>query len=120
MATRKTPPTKLGPKARKFWRETAEIYDLSPAESLLLEGACREIDIIERLQKELDGADLIVAGSMGQDTAHPLLQELRMHRQTFGSIVKQLALPEAEDEKPMSPGSRQAQTAANARWGRAG
>lgn len=118
--TTKTPPTKLGPKARKFWRETAQIYELSPAEALILEGACREIDIIERLQKALDGAELVVPGSMGQDTAHPLLQELRMHRQTFGSIVKQLALPEVEDEKPMSPGSRQAQTAANARWGRQG
>lgn len=120
MVSRKTPPTKLGPKARKFWRETAEIYELSPAETLILEGACREIDIIERLQKELEGADLVVPGSMGQATAHPLLQELRMHRQAFGSIVKQLALPEVEDEKPMSPGARQAQAAANARWGRSG
>lgn len=120
MASRRTPPTKLGPKARKFWRETVEIFELSPADALVLEGACREIDIIERLQKELEGASLVVPGSMGQDTAHPLLQELRMHRQTFNSIVKQLALPEAEDEKPMSPGSRQAQAAANARWGRAG
>lgn len=118
MAT-KTAPKNLGTKARKFWRETAQTYDLSPSEALILEGACREIDIIERLQEELDDADLVVPGSMGQDTAHPLLQELRMHRQTFNSIVKQLAL-EAEDEKPMSPGSRQAQAAANARWGRAG
>lgn len=120
MVTRKTPPAKLGTKARKFWRETVDIYELSASEALILEGACRELDIIERLQKELDGADLVVPGSMGQDTAHPLLQELRMHRQTFGSIVKQLALPDVEDEKPSSPRSRQAQKAAEARWGRAG
>ncbi len=119
MAT-KTAPPKLGAKARKFWRETVAIYDLSAHEALLLEGACREIDIIERLEKELDGANLIVGGSMGQDTAHPLLQELRMHRATFGSIIKQLALPDAEDEKSSSPRSRQAQDAANARWRRAG
>ena len=117
----KTAPTGLGPKARKFWRETVGSYELSPAEALLLEGACREIDIIERLQDELKGANLVVAGSMGQDTAHPLLTEVRMHRAAFGSIVKQLALPELEDEKKQSsPRSRQAQNAANARWGRAG
>lgn len=119
MAT-KTAPKGLGVKARKFWRETVGAYELSPSEALLLEGACREIDIIERLQDELEEASLVVAGSMGQDTAHPLLQEVRMHRAAFGSIIKQLALPEVEDEKKSTPRSRQAQHAANARWGRAG
>lgn len=117
MVTR-TAPTKLGLKARKFWRETTAIYELSAHEALLLEGACREIDIIERLQGELDGANLIVAGSMGQDTAHPLLQELRMHRATFGSIVKQLDLPDTEEPAAKSPRSQQAAKAAAARWGR--
>lgn len=119
MATRTAPP-KLGPKARKFWRETVAIYDLSAHEALLLEGACREIDVIERLQKELESADLVVPGSMGQDTAHPLLQELRMHRATFGSIVKQLALPEADAPEVKSAKSQAASKAAQARWGRAG
>lgn len=119
MATR-TVPTKLGVKARKFWRETVANYDLSPHEALLLEAACREIDIVERLQKELDGANLVVPGSMGQDTAHPLLTEVRMHRASFAAIVKQLALPDAEaDEKP-SPRTQRAQAAANARWQRSG
>lgn len=119
MATR-TVPTKLGPKARKFWRETVGNYELSAHEALLLEAACREIDIVERLQKELDGANLVVPGSMGQDTAHPLLMEVRMHRASFAAIVKQLALPDVEDDAPASPRSRQAQKAAEARWGRAG
>lgn len=117
MATR-TVPTKLGPKARKFWRETVGNYDLSAHEALLLESACREIDIVERLQKELDGADLVVPGSMGQDTAHPLLMEVRMHRASFAAIIKQLDLPDVEEEKSVSPRSRQAQAAANARWSR--
>lgn len=117
MATRTAPPG-LGTKARKLWRETTAIYDFSPHEALILEGACREIDIIERLQKELDGADLVVAGSMGQDTAHPLLQELRMHRATFGSIIKQLALPEVEAPEQKSAKSSAASKAAQARWTR--
>lgn len=116
MATKRTP-NKLGTKAAQFWRDTTKTYDLSPAELLILEGACREIDIVERMERELDGADLVVAGSMGQDTAHPLLAEVRQHRAAFGSMIKQLALPDAE-EPPSSARSRQAQAAANARWSR--
>lgn len=118
MAALRTP-TKLGPKARRFWRETTEVYELSVHEAVLLENACREIDIVERLEKELDGADLVVPGSMGQDTAHPLLMEVRMHRASVAAMIKQLALPDPEfEDKPMSARSRQAQAAANARWGR--
>lgn len=116
MAIKRTP-DKLGTKAARFWRETTKTYDLSPAELLILEGACREINIIERCEKELDGAALVTSGSMGQDVAHPLLAEVRQHRAAFGSMIKQLALPDAEE--PLSSArSRQAQAAANARWSR--
>lgn len=111
-------PTGLGKRAAAFWRDTTSVYELSAHELLLLEGACRELDIIDRLEESLDGARLVVRGSMGQDVAHPLLAEVRQHRAAFGAIVKQLSLPDAEDEKPMSPRSLQAQAAANARWSR--
>lgn len=116
MAVKRTP-DKLGTKAGRFWRETTKVYELSPAELLILEGACREIDIIERLERELDGADLVTSGSMGQDVAHPLLAEVRQHRAAFGSMIKQLALQDAE-EPQTSARSRQAAAAANARWAR--
>lgn len=111
-------PSRLGTKGARFWRETTKAYELSAHELHLLEGACRELDIIDRLEAVLDGAQLIVSGSMGQDTAHPLLAEVRQHRAAFGAIVKQLALPDVEDAAPISPRSRQAQAAANARWSR--
>ncbi|ANJ26809.1 hypothetical protein [Agromyces aureus] len=117
MGARKAPEG-LGAKARAFWTETTKVYDLSAHEALMLEGACREIDLIDRLEDELDGAALVSRGSMGQDVAHPLLGEVRQHRAAFGSIMKQLRLPELEDEAPMSPRSMQAQAAANARWSR--
>lgn len=111
-------PSKLGRKAATFWRDTTKAYELSAHELLLLEGACRELDIIDRLEEGLAGAGLVVSGSMGQDVAHPLLAEVRQHRAAFGAIVKQLSLPDQADEKPMSPRSSQAQAAANARWSR--
>lgn len=119
MATRRAP-AKLGAKAAKFWRDTTKNYELSAHEALILEGACRELDIIDRLDAELEGANLIVTGSQGQEIANPLLGEVRMHRAAFATFIRQLDLPEVEDDKPMSPRSRQAQAAANARWGRAG
>lgn len=111
-------PVGLGKTAAKFWRDTTKVYVLSAHEALLLEGACRELDIIDRLEESLNGARLVVAGSMGQDTAHPLLAEVRQHRAAFGQILKQLSLPDVEAEETLSPRSRQAQAAANARWSR--
>jgi hypothetical protein len=111
-------PAGLGKKAQKFWSDTTSIYDLSAHEALILEGACRELDLIDRLEDGLDGADLVTKGSMGQDVAHPLLAEVRQHRAAFGSLVKSLRLPDVGDEEPMSPRSQQAQAAANARWSR--
>lgn len=114
----KKAPAGLGAKAAKFWTDTTSVYELSAHEALMLEGACRELDLIERLEQGLEGQDLVAVGSMGQPVAHPLLAEVRQHRAAFNSIVKQLRLPEVEDEKPMSPRSMQAQAAANARWSR--
>jgi hypothetical protein len=117
MAVRRAP-AGLGKSAGKFWADTTKVYDLSAHEALILESACRELDIIDRLEEALNGADLVVRGSMGQDVAHPLLAEVRQHRSSFTALVKALKLPDAEDEAPMSPRSMQAQAAANARWSR--
>lgn len=112
-------PAGLGSTGAKFWRDTTKVYELSAHEAHQLEHACRELDLIDRLEDELDGASLIVRGSMGQDVAHPLLAEIRQHRAAFSALVKALALPDAAEEpKPESPRSRAARAAAQARWAR--
>lgn len=110
-------PTKLGPKARKVWQEITSVYELRTDELRVLEDACREIDLVERLEEEFRDAPTMVKGSMGQMVASPLLQELRQHRQVAARLLKQLNLPD-EDGRNAANTSDLARKAANARWSR--
>lgn len=115
-------PDKLGEGGAALWREITEAYELRPDELVLLEAACREVDLVDRLDTELAGADLLVAGSLGQDRVHPLLVEIRLHRATLAGLLKRLNLP---DESPYSAErgarvSEAARKAARARWGTGG
>ena len=113
-----TAPTKLGAKSRRLWRWATSTYELRGDELRLLEDACREVDLIERLEKELARGDLVVAGSMGQPVTNPLLQELRQHRLVLRSLLGALHLPDEESTPAASSRSSSAREAANARWRR--
>jgi len=113
-----TTPQGLGRKARRLWRGITTVYELRPDEARVLEDACREIDLIERLEEELakPETDLIVHGSMGQPVANPLVQEIRQHRATLRQLLASLKLP--DDEGGQVDASTQAREAAARRWRR--
>lgn len=113
----KTAPSNLGAQARKLWKGVTDVYELRSDELRILEDACREVDLIERLEDGLRGADLIVPGSMKQPTANPLIQEVRQHRATLKSLLGALKLPE-DEARPASDRSASARKAAEARWRR--
>ena len=110
-------PAKLGVEARKVWDEISGTYALRPDELRILEDACRQVDLVERLEKALDGADLIVKGSQGQPVANPLVAEIRQHRQVVKALLGSLKLPD-EDGRAAESRSASARDAANARWRR--
>lgn len=114
---RKSEPTFTSDNGRDLWADTTSDYELSRHERVILEGACRELDIVSRLEDQLDGADLIVRGSMGQDTANPLLAEVRQHRASVASLIKLLKLPENEESTASADRSSSARAAAQVRWG---
>ncbi len=109
------PPTKLGTKARTLWRSLTSSFQLRSDELRVLEDACREVDLIERLEKELRDGPLMVKGSMGQQVASPLVQELRQHRALVARLLKALDLPDEEGGASRSAGAR---AAAQQRWRR--
>lgn len=119
-------PTKLSAKARAIWNGITDDYELRADELRVLEDACREVDLIERLEKELAASDLIVEGSQGQPVASPLVQEIRQHRATLARLFAALKLPADEggtgSGEGVGPGggdaSRSARAAAQARWSR--
>jgi hypothetical protein len=105
------------PAAAKFRSDILDRYELSVTEMRILEEACREIDIIERMQEELDGdASLVSRGSMGQPVAHPLAQEIRQHRSTLDRLIKSLNLPEEDPAVSAGARSESARDRARKRW----
>ena len=121
MTTKPKPPTGMDKAGAAFWRDVLAKYELRVDEQRILEDACRERDLIARMESDLAGADLMVAGSMGQQVLHPLVAELRQHRATFASLMRQLKLPD-DGEGAGSGGALSARNraAAQARWANRG
>lgn len=118
--TKRGTPAVLGPEAARFWRELTRKYTFRPDERRILEDACSEIDLIDDMAAAAKGAERIVKGSMGQPVINPLISELRQHRITLASLLRQLQLP--EEVSGAVPGgavrSVKARKAAQARWGK--
>ena len=111
-----TAPVHLGPKARKLWKDTVRAFDLRVDELRILEDACREVDLIERLENEIRGLpSLTVKGSMGQPVISELVKDVRQHRNTLKALLGALKLTEDGESKPRSTTAREA---AQARWRR--
>lgn len=106
-------PGGLGLGGRTLWRRVVAVYELRPDELELLESACRERDLLDRLEAELAGVSTTTAGSMGQEVAHPVLSELRQHRSTYRQLLGALKLPDEAGETSRSSAAREA---AAARW----
>jgi hypothetical protein len=91
---------------------------LTATECELLHEAGRTADELARIDAALEGAPMTVAGSKGQDVAHPLLNEARQHRLVLTRLVAALSLPDLDTftMRRQSPASRHAQHAAESRW----
>ncbi len=110
-------PADLGTRAKRLWTRVASVYDLRDDELIVLEDACREVALVDRLEAELRDKPLMVQGSMGQLVASPLVSELRQHRAVVARLLAQLKLPD-EDGRAQESVSNAARKAANARWQR--
>lgn len=112
-------PAGLGRAGRHLWRQATMEYDFSAGELSLLEEACLEKDLLAQLRRTMDASDVVTEGSQGQEVAHPLLTELRLHRTAFIRLVSSLNLP--ADDGPAARDlararSVSARKAAIARW----
>lgn len=107
------PPTGLGAKARKFWVAAVSSFEFRIDELRVLEDACREMDLIDRMESEQRDRPLIARGSQGQEVAAPLVQELRQHRTALARLLTQLRLPDEGGEQARSSAARDL---AMARW----
>ena len=113
------PPSGLRAPARRLWAAVVDKYVLTPAELAMLSEACRTFDELDRLERAVRVLpSLTTIGSAGQVKAHPLLGEVRAHRQLLERLAGGLNLPDVDQEVGLRAGSRHARTAARARWQR--
>jgi hypothetical protein len=68
------------------------------------------------LRDAMTSEPLTVRGSQGQQVIHPIIGELRLHRATLASLLKQLGLPDDQESADAHPRSVAARAAAQARW----
>jgi hypothetical protein len=111
------PPPGLRAPGKRLWAAVTGNYVLTATELETLDQACSTADEVDRLKRELKRLDsLTVLGSTGQTRGHPLLAELRAHRQLLDRLITALSLPDLDQEVGLRPGQHHAQVAANARW----
>jgi len=113
-------PAGLAVGGRRLWSNVAGEFELRPDELRVLEDACREVDLVDRMEIEVAKGPVLVPGSRGQDTAHPLIAEVRAHRLVLARLLRQLNLPddEAAAHRKTSERSTSARKAALTRWSR--
>lgn len=111
-------PANLGSAGKALWKSIVPTYELRPDEVRLLTDACRESDIVQRLEDELSDSPLMVKGSQGQLVASPLVSEVRQHRSVLAALLKSLKLPNSPSGSQQKSAhiSEQARAAARARW----
>jgi hypothetical protein len=116
------PPSNLGDAGRMLWDSIIPAYELRPDEIVILRHACREEDLIVRLEDALADSELITRGSMGQEVASPFVSELRQHRATQAGLLSKLKIPDTAGSagRKQAHTSEQARMAARKRWERAG
>jgi len=115
-----SPPADLDARGRAFWRSTVAAFELSDVERELLKECCRLMDESESLRAAVDTDGTTVAGSTGQPRVHPALGELRQHRLALSRLLAQMALPDADDDRLLSPMQARGRKAARSRWGSSG
>jgi hypothetical protein len=105
-------PDGLADAGSALWESIAGKYELRADESRVLEDACREADLIERLTAFLVDEPLMLTGSMGQPVVHPAVAELRQHRTVLASLLRGLKLPDESGDGAVN----QQRQAGNASW----
>jgi hypothetical protein len=113
------PPTGLKTPGKRLWNAVLEAYALTPAELANLGEAARTADELDRLERAVRALpELTTRGSTGQVRPHPLLAEIRAHRQLLERLTTALALPNIDQEAGATAAQRHARKAAVARWNR--
>ena len=107
----------LAPEGRALWRAIAlqvaeDGLELDQRELKLLESACREQDMLARIEAALVDAPPTVKGAQSQMVSHPLIGEARRSRAQIASLLKAIGLDDPSLAASSGRGSRTTSTSA--------
>jgi len=110
-------PDDLGDDGCALWENVTAQFILRVDEFPLLAEMCRTVEMLRILRSALTASGTVTSlGSRNQETAHPLLAEIRGFQASLLRIQSQLGLPDAEDHAGATPAARKSKRAANIRW----
>ncbi|MFD8453891.1 hypothetical protein [Streptomyces coelicoflavus] len=91
-------PRELGESGARLWESVAEHYDLDVHEELLLLQACRTADLLDRLARRADGAELTVVNAKQELVTAPWITEHRQQSLVLARLLASLRMPSGEVE----------------------
>jgi hypothetical protein len=91
------PPAGLKRSGRALWRAVVSDYELTEHEASLLREAARTVDLLDRLEAELSGGELMTVTSQGP-RVNPCAAELRQQRIAFARLLAALRVPQGEQD----------------------
>lgn len=86
-----------------FWSAVVSEHVLRADEVELLREAAGMLDLADRLRETVEADGIMSTGSTGQLTVHPAVGELRQVRAELRLYLRQLDLPEPDDEAVAGP-----------------
>lgn len=99
----------LGAAGKRLWDNVIESFALEVHEEALLREACRTVDTINQLQREIDRDGVTTHTGFETKRIHPALIEIRQQRITLTRIVAALGLPQGlEDGEPVDAPAKRA------------
>ena len=118
-ARRPNPPRRLGFAGRRAWRAAiaglADDLQFTRKELEQLRLVAGQADLIDRLERQLEGEALIVPGAQQQPRPNPLIALLSSARLAQARLWSEITL-EANAAEGLPVRNRRAQRAAQARW----
>ena len=109
-------PAGLGVEAVALWSSVVDVFDLEEHERTLLLQAVRTVDLLAKLEAELQRDGVMVESPQGMK-AHPAATEARQQRITLARLLAALRLPSGEEGDHQASARPQRRSGARGTYG---
>ena len=92
------PPSHLSARSKRLWRYIHETYMLAPPDQALLQLALEALDRSQGARRAIARDGAYIHNRYGNITAHPALKIESAARMDFSRLMRQLQLPEPEED----------------------